>query len=185
VASFSFFADPGSGSRDQRHQLPSLFGLLQSAENRSCRGRLHYLLFDFSDPFRSDGFFRRKPGPAGFRALSDGQGSCFQRADQCLAEGIARLLERANDFLADYNYAVTGDEIRNAVTEVAKFVGLFLYDQARAIASNTLAFVVNFFLMLLVIYFLLLDGKRLVSYIVDLSPLPSDQEHKLIGRSRR
>ena len=38
--------------------------------------------------------------------------------------------------------------------------------------------------MLMVIYFLLLDGEKLVAYIVDLSPLPSDQERLLIGKFR-
>jgi predicted PurR-regulated permease PerM len=97
----------------------------------------------------------------------------------------SRVLNRANDYLAAYNYSITGEEIRNAVTEIAKFVGLFLFEQARAIASNTFAFVINFFLMILVVFFLLLDGQRLVSYIVDLSPLPSDQEQKLIGRFKQ
>ncbi len=92
------------------------------------------------------------------------------------------VLERANLVLANFDYELTGDELKNAVTEVAKFVGLYLYEQARAIASNTLAFVVNFFLMLLVIYFLLIDGQRLVAYIVDLSPLPTDQEWMLIEK---
>lgn len=92
------------------------------------------------------------------------------------------VLERANSVLANFDYELTGDELKNAVTEVAKFVGLYLYDQARAIASNTLAFVINFFLMLLVIYFLLVDGQRLVAYIVDLSPLPTDQEWMLIEK---
>jgi len=96
-----------------------------------------------------------------------------------------RFLDRANDILANFNYSLSGDEIKNAVTEIVKFVGLFLYEQARAIASNTLAFVVNFFLMILVIFFLLIDGERLVSYIVDLSPLPTDQEQKLIGRFKQ
>jgi predicted PurR-regulated permease PerM len=93
-----------------------------------------------------------------------------------------RILEKANSYLADYNFELTGDELKNAASEVAKFVGLYLYDQARAIASNTLAFVVNFFLMLMVIYFLLIDGEKLVAYIVDLSPLPNDQEHMLIRK---
>jgi predicted PurR-regulated permease PerM len=77
---------------------------------------------------------------------------------------------------------MTGEELKNAVSEVAKFVGLYLYNQARAIASNTLAFVVDFFLMLMVTYFLLLDGDKLVAYIVDLSPLPSEQEWMLIDK---
>lgn len=91
-----------------------------------------------------------------------------------------RILEKANAYVADYNIELTGDELKNAASEVAKFVGLYLYDQARSIASNTLAFVINFFLMLMVIYFLLIDGEKLVAYIIDLSPLPSDQENMLI-----
>ena len=93
-----------------------------------------------------------------------------------------RVLDRANAVLSHFNYALTGDEIKNAVTEIGKFVGLYLYEQARIIAANTLAFVVNFFLMLLVTYFLLKDGDRLVTYIIDLSPLPTDQEKTLIEK---
>lgn len=91
-----------------------------------------------------------------------------------------RVLDRVNALLANFNYSITGDEIKNAVSGIVKFVGLFLYEQARDIASNTLAFLVNFFLMLLVVYFLLLDGGRLIAYISDLSPLPNDQERMLI-----
>ncbi len=94
----------------------------------------------------------------------------------------SHVLERANSLLAKFNYELTGDEIKQGVSELAKFVGFFLYDQARYIASNTLAFVINFFLMLMVIYFLLLDGDKLVAYVVDLSPLPSDQEWMLISK---
>lgn len=94
----------------------------------------------------------------------------------------SRILDRANGVLSHFNYTITGDELKNSVSEVVKFVGLYLYEQARAIASNTLAFVVNFFLMLMVVYFLLLDGQRLLTYIIDLSPLPSVQEQTLIGK---
>lgn len=95
-----------------------------------------------------------------------------------------RVLQRTNDVLAHFHYSLSGDEIRNAITEIVKFVGLYLYEQARAIASNMLAFVINSLLMILVIFFLLLDGQRLVSFIIDLSPLPTDQEQKLIRRFR-
>ena len=94
----------------------------------------------------------------------------------------SRILERANTYLADFDIQLTGEELKRAATELIRFVAFFLYDQSKAIASNTLAFVINFILMLMVIYFLLLDGKSLVAYIVDLSPLPSDQENKLIGK---
>jgi predicted PurR-regulated permease PerM len=103
-----------------------------------------------------------------------------QQIDSLLQQ--THVLDKANHFLARFEIEITGDELKKGVTETAKFVGLFLFEQARAIASNTLAFLLNFFLMLMVIYFLLLDKDRLVAYIIDLSPLPSDQEWKLIGK---
>jgi predicted PurR-regulated permease PerM len=92
------------------------------------------------------------------------------------------VLERINRVTENFNFQVTGDQLQSAISDIGKVVGLFLYDQARAIASNTFAFVVDFLLMLLVIFFLLLDGQRLISFIIDISPLPSDQEHMLIRK---
>ena len=103
-----------------------------------------------------------------------------QQIDSLLQQ--SHILDKANYLLGKFQIEITGEELKKGVSEAAKFVGLFLFEQARAIASNTLAFVVNFFLMLMVIYFLLLDGDRLVAYIVDLSPLPSDQEWILISK---
>jgi predicted PurR-regulated permease PerM len=105
-----------------------------------------------------------------------------QQIDAILQQ--THILEKANHALGKFDIEITGEELKKGVSEAAKFVGLFLFEQARAIASNTLAFVVNFFLMLMVIYFLLLDGEELVAYIVDLSPLPCDQEKLLIGKFR-
>lgn len=92
------------------------------------------------------------------------------------------LVERINAILARFNYNLTGEDLNAGVSELGKVVGLFLYRQSTAIASNFLKFLVNFFFMLLVIYFLLMDGQRLVSFIVDLSPLPKEQEEKLISK---
>jgi predicted PurR-regulated permease PerM len=94
----------------------------------------------------------------------------------------SRLVESVNSLTAPFGLMVTGDTLRQAITEMGRFVGLFLYEQASAIASNVLAFLVNFFLMLLVIYFLLIDGGRLIDFIVDLSPLPREQDEKLIRK---
>jgi predicted PurR-regulated permease PerM len=93
-----------------------------------------------------------------------------------------RILDRANAILANFNYALTGDEIKSTLSEIGRFVGFFLYEQARAIASNTLAFVIYFFLMLLVVYFMLMDGERLINFIIDLSPLPPEQDRMLIEK---
>jgi predicted PurR-regulated permease PerM len=98
-----------------------------------------------------------------------------------LMEGSV-ILERVNSVLANFNFQITGEELNKYISEIARFVGLFLYNQARSIASNTLTFVINFFLMLLVIYYLLIDGERLISFIVDLSPLPTEQDRMLIKK---
>jgi predicted PurR-regulated permease PerM len=98
---------------------------------------------------------------------------------RALMEGSV-ILEKTNKVLANFNFEITGEELNKYISEIARFVGLFLYNQARSIASNTLAFVINFFLMLLVIYYLLIDGGRLINFITDLSPLPKDQDEMLI-----
>ncbi len=96
----------------------------------------------------------------------------------------SQLLERAGALLSHFNIRLTGEEVNRAIPEIGKVVGLFLYEQANAIASNVLRFLLNFFFMLLVTFFLLIDGDRLISFIIDLCPLPEDQEDKLIGKFR-
>ncbi len=96
----------------------------------------------------------------------------------------SRILERVNLFLADYNIEITGVQLNRALSEVGKVVGLFIYQQASAIASNVLNFFIYFFFMLLIVYFLLIDSHKLISFIFDLSPLPQEQETKLIQKFR-
>ncbi len=93
-----------------------------------------------------------------------------------------RILDKVNTVLQTFDIQITGEQLENSISKAGKSIGLFLYQQATAFASNILSFVVNFFLMLLVVFFLLIDGQRLVSFIVDLSPLPSDQDRILIDK---
>ena len=92
------------------------------------------------------------------------------------------LLDRINPLLASFDIAITGEELNKTISDIGRAVGLVLYDQARSIASNTLSFLASFFLMLLVIFFLLIDGPKLVQFLIDLSPLPEDQDTQLIGK---
>ena len=94
------------------------------------------------------------------------------------------LLEKINSLLTNYDIAITGDELNKTISDIGKEVGLFLYQQVRAIASNTLSLLANFFLMLLVIFFLLIDGSKLVQFLIDLSPLPDEQDVQLINKFR-
>ena len=94
----------------------------------------------------------------------------------------SRVLERVNLVLSNLNMEITGEELNKAFSELGKFVGLFLFQQASSIASNVFKFFVYFFFMLLIIYYLLFDGDKLVAFIIDLSPLPKEQDEKLIQK---
>jgi predicted PurR-regulated permease PerM len=94
----------------------------------------------------------------------------------------SELFEKINQFLAKFKIEITGEQLNRAIAEIGRVVGLFLYEQARSITTNVLKFIVNFFFMLLIIFYLLIDSHRLVAFIVKLSPLPEDQDQKLIQK---
>lgn len=94
----------------------------------------------------------------------------------------SKVIEKINDILMNFGIKITADEISGSVTELGRAVGLFLYQQARSMTANIVNFVVNFCFMLLIVFYLLIDSQRLVSFIVGLSPLPDDQDEKLIQK---
>jgi len=94
----------------------------------------------------------------------------------------SETIDRVNLILSGFNIKFTAEELDRSITELGKFIGLFLFNQAKVITSNLLTFVINFFFMLLIIFFLLLDGRKLITFIVDLSPLPKEQDEKLIQK---
>jgi predicted PurR-regulated permease PerM len=94
----------------------------------------------------------------------------------------SRILEKINPILANFGLTITGDEINKTIAELGRVVGLFLYEQARSVGTNVLNFVVNFFFMILIVFYLLIDSQRLATFIIQLSPLPNEQDEKLIQK---
>lgn len=94
----------------------------------------------------------------------------------------SHIMERIEGFLANYDIKLGAEHLNKGLSQLGRYVGLFLYEQVSAIASNVLKFIVNFALMLLVIFFLLIDGKKLIGFLIELSPLPEDQDRKLMGK---
>ncbi|MCJ7540679.1 MAG: AI-2E family transporter [Desulfobacterales bacterium] len=94
----------------------------------------------------------------------------------------SKILDKINLILSNFHIEITGEELNKGISELGKVVGLFLYQQASSIASNIFKFFVYFFFMLLIIYYLLMDGDKLISFIIDLSPLPKEQDQKLIRK---
>jgi len=105
--------------------------------------------------------------------------------DKNLALMMQQLLEenqivaRIKDIFAGFGIDLHPERLTKVFSEFGKVAGLFLYDQASSWAANIMNFVFSFFMMVIVIFFLLIDQERFISYILELSPLPDQQERQL------
>ena len=89
---------------------------------------------------------------------------------------------KIKDVFAGFGVELHPERISAVFSEFGKVAGLFLYDQASSWAANIMNFVFSFFMMIIVIFFLLIDQERFISYILDLSPLPDQQERQLFKK---
>jgi predicted PurR-regulated permease PerM len=103
----------------------------------------------------------------------------FKEKIQTLLEQTA-LLQRTNMLLSDFSIQISAEQLKDAISELGKIVGMFLYKQASGVASNLLKFLVNFFFMILIVYFLLIDIRKLINFIKDLSPLRKEETRQLM-----
>lgn len=93
-----------------------------------------------------------------------------------------RILEKINSLLVNFDVQLTYNELVAPISDFGKFVGISLLNQAKNITSHLVNFMINFCLMLIIAYYLLIDGTRLIWFIVDLSPLPNDQDIILVNK---
>ncbi len=113
----------------------------------------------------------------------------YQMAKEAVVSGqINALLKNSEVFgkakllLEKVNIQLTADGLNQWIAESGQNMGLYLLKQVRLITANMLRFLGSFFFMLLIAYYFLLDGKKIVAFIIDLSPLPKDQDEKLISK---
>lgn len=86
------------------------------------------------------------------------------------------------DQLKEVGFEFNPSQVTDAFSYLVKNGGLLLYNQAQGWAANILQFLFLFFIMVLVIFFLLMDQPKLVAYMIRLSPLPEDENHLLINK---
>ena len=84
--------------------------------------------------------------------------------------------------LQEAGFEFNPSQVSEWFSYLAKKGGLFLYNQASGWAANVLQFLFLFFIMILVIFFLLIDQPKLIDYVIKLSPLPKDENHILIEK---
>ena len=75
--------------------------------------------------------------------------------------------------------------IREDLLTYSREIGSFLVTTGTGFVVNTVTLVANFFLMLLVMFFLLKDGEGMVNVVKHLTPLRADQEDSIIYNLRR
>lgn len=89
---------------------------------------------------------------------------------------------RVVELLQGLGVTFTPESISATAANLTKMMGVFLYNQASTWAGNILRFLVNFVIMIITIFFLLIDQERLLNYLLRLSPLPDDQEKRLFKK---
>jgi predicted PurR-regulated permease PerM len=92
------------------------------------------------------------------------------------------IVAQALEYLREVGFNLEPSQISDSLSYVVKMGGLMLYNQASAWAANIAQFLFLFLMMILVIFFLLIDLPRLIDYLIHLSPLPDDEDRLLIKK---
>ncbi len=74
---------------------------------------------------------------------------------------------------------INPESVEKLASTLGKRIGLFLYRQLSAAASSLLDFLVQFFLMMLTLFYLFRDGTRLKEYLFQHLPVPQAQLEKV------
>jgi len=92
------------------------------------------------------------------------------------------LILQLQQQLQEVGFTFNPSQVTDTFTYLVKKGGLLLYNQASGWAANILQFLFLFFIMVLVIFFLLIDQPKLIAYMMRLSPLPDDENNLLIEK---
>ena len=95
-----------------------------------------------------------------------------------------QFLSKLNELLsrAGIHEQVSWNQLFAPISEVGKMVGFSLFQQVRLITSNVLGLVFYFCLMLIINFYMFVDGEKFVQYLYDLSPLPDEHDKELFEK---
>ena len=123
-------------------------------------------------------------------ALSNETLSLYLSLSEMVSDGkLTLLLEQQRGLLSDFmerfetlNLPIHTDQLEENAVDLGKKVVFLVYENARVFISNLAKFFVHFLFLLVILYYLFLDGVGLRRFLFALSPLPEDQEQLLVGR---
>lgn len=92
------------------------------------------------------------------------------------------LVLEAQVVLAGVGINFDPTDLTGTLSKIAGTVGLFIYNQASVWAANIMSFVLQFCILILVVFFLLIEIDRLLIFLMKLSPLPDDEDELLLKK---
>ncbi len=94
------------------------------------------------------------------------------------SDKVARLTDLLDSLGIDYNLT----DMQNDIIRLSKEAGLWVYNWTRMLAGQVVNFSMHFVLLIIFVYFLLIDGLKVKKYLLALSPLPRNQEDLLLRK---
>ena len=101
----------------------------------------------------------------------------FLESDSAWAGRLKKASEIAN-------IEIDAQSIQKFIATKVKDFVFFLTTQLSLIATNLVSFLLNFLLMILIIYYILRDGPRLNNYLLSLLPFPKTQQVLILDKFR-
>ncbi len=92
------------------------------------------------------------------------------------------LVSRLQIYLQEIGLNFEPAQLTTTLSDLVKTGGFFLYNQISSWAGNILQFLALFVIMILIIFFLLIEQEKLVAFIIRLSPLPDNEDRLLIAK---
>jgi len=97
------------------------------------------------------------------------------KSDSIWVKRIKKISEVANIELDDQS-------IQKTIATKVKDFGLYLTKQLSSVATNLMSFLLNFLLMMLIIYYIFKDGQRLNNYLLSVLPFPKAQQELILDK---
>ena len=100
-------------------------------------------------------------------------------------EGNNFFAMRLKEFANLVGFEITSAKLSEIYAGLGQSIGLFLYERLSTLFSNIFNVVFQFGMVLVLSFAFLVHGTTLKKYLMDLSPLPDEEEEKLIERFQK
>jgi predicted PurR-regulated permease PerM len=102
--------------------------------------------------------------------------------DVAISLKIKDVIQTVQDYLANFEINIPKEKITSIIFSAIKKISNIFYNNISLLATNLTNLAFNSFITLVLILTFFIHGKTLKNYIIDLLPLPKDEQERLIVR---